>query len=87
VAPKSSGGYRELAQLYLRAGKGYPQARALAEKAVALEPTALNYFVLSWALDMNGETENALKAIEKAIQLEPTNMKYRNVYEHIKSKN
>jgi superkiller protein 3 len=87
VAPKSSGGYRELAQLYLRAGKGYPQARALAEKAVTLEPTALNYFVLSWARDMNGDSENALKAIEKAIQLEPTNMKYRNVYEHIKSKN
>ena len=87
VAPESSSGYRELAQLYLRAGTGYPQARALAEKAVALEPTALNYFVLSWARDMNGETENALKAIEKAMQLEPTNMKYRNVYEHIKSKN
>lgn len=87
VAPKSSGGYRELAQLYLRAGTGYPEARALAEKAVALEPTALNYFVLSWARDMNGDSENALKAIEKAIQLEPTNMKYRNVYEHIKSKN
>jgi superkiller protein 3 len=87
VAPKSSGGYRELAQLYLRAGTGYSQARALAEKAVTVEPTALNYFVLSWALDMNGETENALEAIEKAIQLEPTNTKYRNVYEHIKSKN
>jgi len=87
VAPELSGGYRELAQLYLRAGTAYPQARALAEKAVALEPTALNYFVLSWARDLNGETENALKAIEKAIQLEPDNMKYRNVYEHIKSKN
>jgi len=87
VAPKSSGGYRELAQLYLRADQGYLQARALAKKAVALEPTALNYFVLSWACDMNGDSENALKAIEKAVQLEPTNMKYRNVYEHIKSKN
>jgi tetratricopeptide (TPR) repeat protein len=87
VAPESSGGYRELAQLYLRAGTAYPQAKALAEKAIALEPTALNYFVLSWALDMNGDSENALKAIEKAMQLEPTNMKYRNVYEHIKSKN
>lgn len=86
VAPKSSGGYRELAQLYLRAGTAYPQAGALAEKAVVLEPTALNYFVLSWARDMNGDSENALEAIEKAIQLEPTNMKYRNVYEHIKSK-
>ncbi len=87
VAPGFSGGYRELAQLYLRAGRGYPEARALAEKAVALEPTALNYFVLCWACDMNGDSQNAIKAIKRAIQLEPANLKYRNVYEHIKSKN
>jgi tetratricopeptide (TPR) repeat protein len=87
VAPEYSGGYRELAQLYLKAGRGYSEAGALAEKAVALEPTALNYFVLCWARDMNGDSENALKAIERAIQLEPANSKYRNVYEHIKSRN
>ena len=86
VAPESSGGYRELAQLYLRAGKGYPEARALAEKAVALEPTALNYFVLCWACDMNGDSKNALEAIKKSIQLEPNNLRYKNVYEHIKSR-
>lgn len=87
VAPEISGGYCELAQLYLKTGKGFPEARELAEKAVALDPTALNYFVLSWACDMNGDSENALKAILRAIQLEPANLKYRNVYEHIKSKN
>ena len=54
---------------------------------MALEPTALNYFVLSWARDMNGDSENAIKAIMKAIQMEPANLKYRNVYEYIKSKN
>jgi superkiller protein 3 len=87
VAPGSSAGYCELAQLYLRTGRGFPEARELAEKAVAMEPTALNYFVLCWACDMNGDSENALKAIIKAIQLEPANLKYRNVYEHIKSRN
>ena len=87
VAPGLSAGYCELAQLYLKTGRGFPEARELAEKAVALEPTALNYFVLCWACDMNGDTENALKAIIRAIQLEPANLKYRNVYEHIKSRN
>jgi len=87
VAPGLSAGYSELAQLYLKTGRGYPEARELAEKAVALEPIALNYFVLCWACDMNGDTETALKAIVRAIQLEPTNLKYRNVYEHIKSRN
>jgi len=87
VAPGFSGGYCELAQIYLKTGRGFPEARSLAEKAVELEPTAFNYFVLSWACDMNGDSENALKAIVRAIQLEPANLKYRNVYEHIKSKN
>jgi tetratricopeptide (TPR) repeat protein len=87
VAPGLSAGYCELAQLYLKTGRGFPEARELAEKAVALEPTALNYFVLCWACDMNGDTENSLKAIIRAIQLEPTNLKYRNVYEQIKSRN
>jgi superkiller protein 3 len=87
VAPEFSAGYCELAQLYLRTGRGFPEARELAEKAVALEPTALNYFVLCWACDMNGDPENAIKAITRAIQLEPTNLKYRNVYERIKSRN
>jgi tetratricopeptide (TPR) repeat protein len=86
VTPGLSAGYCELAQLYLRAGRGFPEARELAKKAVALEPSALNYFVLCWACDMNGDTEDALKAIVRAIQLEPTNLKYRNVYEHIKSR-
>ncbi len=87
VAPGLSAGYCELAQLYLKTGRGFPEARELAEKAVALEPSALNYFVLCWACDMNGDSENALKAIVRAIQLDPTNLKYRNVYEHIKSRN
>jgi len=87
VAPGFSGGYCELAQLYIRTGRGFPEARELAEKAVTLEPTAHNYFVLCWACDMNGDSQNAIKAILQAIQLEPANSKYRNVYEHIKSKN
>jgi tetratricopeptide (TPR) repeat protein len=87
AAPGLSAGYCELAQLYLRTGRGFPEARQLAEKAVALEPSALNYFVLCWACDMNGDAENALKAIVRAIRLEPTNLKYRNVYERIKSRN
>jgi len=87
VAPKSSIGYRELAQLYLKTGTRLAVARELAEKAVTLEAIAINYFVLSWACDVNGDSANGLKAIEKAIQLEPNNLKYKKIYEHIKKKN
>jgi tetratricopeptide (TPR) repeat protein len=86
LAPQSSNGYRELAQLYLMTGRNLPYAVDLAEKAAALEPIAVNYFVLSWACDVNGDSKNALKAIERAIQLEPGNTRYKNVYEHIKNK-
>ena len=86
LAPQVSNGYRELAQLYLRTGKQLPTARKLAEQAVALEPIAVNYFVLSWACDLNGDSQAGLDAITRAIQLEPDNMKYKKIYEHIKNK-
>jgi len=84
LAPESSTGYRELAQLYLKAERKFPQALELAEKAVALEAVAVNYFVLCWASDKNGDTANALKAIERAIQLEPGNLKYKQIYESVR---
>jgi cytochrome c-type biogenesis protein CcmH/NrfG len=52
-----------------------------------LEATADNYFVLGWACDMNGDTASALAAIDQAIQLEPDNPKYKQIYEIIKKKN
>jgi len=86
LAPKASNGYRELAQLYLTIRRNLPLARKLAEKAVSLEPIAVNYFVLSWACDVNGDSENGLKAITRALQLDPGNRRYKKVYEHIKNK-
>jgi len=86
LAPKQSFGYRYLARLYLRTNSRLPEAKALAERAVALEATADNYFVLGWAYDMNGDTASALAAIDQAIQLEPDNPKYKQIYEIIKKK-
>lgn len=86
LAPKSSDGYRELATLYLQMGEMVPQARALAEKAVSLEPVAANYFVLSWACDKNGDTANALSAVKRAVELEPNNLRYQRIYELIRKR-
>lgn len=87
LAPELSAGYRELAQLYLQTARALPEARRLAEKAVTLEAAAINYFVLGWACDGNGDSANALKAIQRAIQLEPGNPRYKTIYEHIKDRN
>jgi tetratricopeptide (TPR) repeat protein len=87
LAPKKSLGYCYLARLYLQMNNRLAEARKLAEKAVSLEATADNYFVLGWACDMNGDKAGALAAIEQAMKLEPGNPKYKQIYEHIKKKN
>jgi tetratricopeptide (TPR) repeat protein len=87
LSPEQAFGYRELARLYLRMNSRLAEARKLAERAVALEGSALNYFVLSWACDMNGDTASALMAIEHAIKLEPGNPKYKQINDRLKKKN
>jgi len=83
LAPQKPDGYRELARLYLKTGQKLPQARQLAEKALTLEATAANYFVLSWACYANGDIANALPAIKRAIKLDPGNQQYPRLYKQI----
>ncbi len=87
LAPQKSDGYRELARLYLKTGQKLPQARQLAEKAVALEAYAANYFVLSWACYTNGDIANALPTIKRAIELDPGNQQYQLLYKQIQQRN
>jgi tetratricopeptide (TPR) repeat protein len=85
--PNFFGGYRELAQLYLKTGTKLPEALKLAKTAVELEETAPNYFILSWAYDKNGDIANALSALKKATELDPANLTYRQMYELIQKRN
>jgi tetratricopeptide (TPR) repeat protein len=87
LAPQKSDAYRELARLYLRTGEKLPQARQLAEKAVALEAVAANYFALSMACDRNGDAANAFSAIKRAVELEPGNQQYLRLYKLIQQRN
>jgi len=81
--PNFFGGYRELAQLYLKTETKLPEALKLAKTAVELEETAPNYFILSWAYDKNGDIAGALTALKRATELDPANQKYRQMYELI----
>ena len=76
LAPRRSEGYRELARLYLKSGRNFPQARKLAERALALEKIAPNYFILSWACYQTGDLATAYPAVRKAMELEPNNKQY-----------
>lgn len=77
VAPKRSDGYRALAQLFLQLNRNLPEAKALASKAVDLEPTAMHYFIFAAACDKNGDRADALAAIGRAIELDPDSTQYR----------
>jgi len=86
VAPGRSEGYRELAQLFLKAQIKLLEAKRLAEKAVALEPVARNYFTLSRACDRNGDSARALSALKRATDLEPSNEQYRRTYDRLRAR-
>lgn len=86
LAPEDSRGYRELGWFYLSSKKSYAQARQLAEKAVKLENTADNYYLLACACEMDGDNTNALKAAERAVQLDPENAEYKKIYQRIKNR-
>jgi tetratricopeptide (TPR) repeat protein len=84
VAPREPLGYRKLCQLYLNTKTKLAKARMLAQKAVDLNASAENLFLLGWACDVNGDRAEAVKMIERAIRLDPNNFRYRQVYERIK---
>lgn len=87
LAPNDPVGYRELARFYLRTNTNIAQAYSLAQKAIALQQNADTYFLLGWAADMNGDRAGALQAMEQALQLEPNNQQYRNIYDRIRARN
>lgn len=85
LLPEQAIGYRELALLYLRAGKHLPRALELARKAVSLEPTAQSSFIQGWALEKNGQLQEAGQAYQRAAQLDPDHAPYRRAYERVRS--
>jgi tetratricopeptide (TPR) repeat protein len=84
VSPQNAAGYRSLAKFYLNTKREATRAAQLAAQAVKLEPVADSYFVLGWSLAVNGRREEAAAAAQKAIQLEPNNPTYRQLYEMVR---
>lgn len=76
LAPHNSAGYAELALLYVRIEKNYPEARALAVKAVQLKPKASHFFLLGWLWHLTGHPDKAIASLKQAIALDPKNPHY-----------
>jgi Flp pilus assembly protein TadD len=83
--PNDAGSYACLAELYLQAGKPAAEAKDFAEMAIRLEPSARHYFVLAAVLGEGGDTASAKAALKRALDLDPTNAHYREVYESMAS--
>lgn len=81
IVPEVSEIYREFAFFYLVMNSKLDETVGLAERAVALEGSAKNYYVLFSALYRNHDDSGAHKALKKAIELDPDNLKYRNAFD------
>lgn len=86
LAPKLPDGYRELARLYTMLDIKPGEALKLAERAAELEGSAEDYYILSCAYINNNQMSNALSAMQKALELEPENPFYRQVYNFLQKK-
>ena len=86
LAPEQAVGYAGLAELSLRTGKEPSEAKTLALKAVRLEPTAWNYFILAAVCEKNGDRSGARSALEQAMRLDPGNPRYQAMYESVREK-
>ena len=84
LMPDQAVGYAGLAESYLRSGKQLDQARALAAKAVALDPSAWNHFILGALCERLGDLDAARAALKKAVALEPNNPRYRQLNASLK---
>ncbi|HUT92696.1 MAG TPA: tetratricopeptide repeat protein [Thermoguttaceae bacterium] len=83
ISPLQGGGYAGLAKLYLQANRKIAEARALAQKAVELEPVAPYYSMLALVCQRAGDGAGALAAIEEAVTREPGNPEYQRLREMI----
>jgi tetratricopeptide (TPR) repeat protein len=83
LAPDFPEGYRALADFYLRSGQNPTQARTLAEKAVALEPSPQHFNTLAQALARNNDRPGAIAAMKQAVELAPGEARYREILEQL----
>jgi tetratricopeptide (TPR) repeat protein len=70
-------GYVGLVELAIHTGEDLPQAVALAEKLVSLDPDSEHYYLLARTRWAAGQVEQALTAAERAVQLDPGSPRYR----------
>jgi len=85
LLPAWSGGYRGLAEMYLRTNTKLPEALKLAQKVVELEPAASSYYLLAVACLKTRDRAGALQAVKRAVELSPDDKRYRDLLEQLQA--
>jgi tetratricopeptide (TPR) repeat protein len=80
LAPNDALAYSALAEIEMLPGRDLPEAVRLAERAVALDPSARNHYVLATARFVAGDKQRARVALEEAIRQRPDEREYREAY-------
>lgn len=76
LAPNLPEGYRALGELYLKSPTQFPNSIAQFQNLVALHPTGPHFYLLALACAKNSDKQNALDAINAALQKNPTEARY-----------
>jgi tetratricopeptide (TPR) repeat protein len=87
LRPDQSAGWVGLALVLAQSGGNREEAVAAAQKAVDLESSAANYYLLSVALTGAGKRQPAITAIEQALKLESGSEKFREQYDRLRRGN
>jgi tetratricopeptide (TPR) repeat protein len=85
LAPDWPQGYRGLAEMFVRADRQPAEARALARKAVELEPSPANYQLLAVTCVKNNDRAGAVDAMRRAVALVPNDARYREFLRQLES--
>ncbi len=86
LAPDQPEAHVALAQVYALGGRNLAAARKEAETAVRLEPTAAHYFILGTVCERQGDFARALVALDRARQLDPGRVEYREAYAAVRQR-
>jgi Tfp pilus assembly protein PilF len=73
ILPGHAGAAGNLARVYARQGRNLEEAVRLAEVAVRADESAGHYAALGWARYEAGDLAGAVRALEKALEMEPGN--------------
>lgn len=84
LAPDQADACKTLADFYLQTGQKLAEALALARRAVALDPRAEHYYLLSQACAKTGDRPGTLTAINRALELDPNNPTYQQFRQQLK---